>query len=159
MVRRLGGLMFDTPKILLTIVICLTSPLDSAGPALVGPPGSPNQAAQVAEGTAIVSYPQPVDNSPQHPQTVKEIAHTLVTNWFSDTEWRCYANIIHIESRWQLNADNPTSTAWGIGQILNSKDNVGLDPYKQAVAALNYMIHKYQTPCKAWAFHKKHHWY
>lgn len=151
--------MFDTPRIVLALAIYLTSPLDSAVPALVEHVSSSNQAARVVEGAAIVSYPQPVDNSPQHPQTVKEIAHQLVTDWFTADQWTCYANIIETESHWQLDAQNPTSTAWGIGQILDSKDNVGLDPYKQAVAALNYMIHKYNTPCKAWAFHVKHHWY
>lgn len=150
--------MFDTPKALI-LAISLTMGLDSAGPALVGPTGSPNQAAQVAEGAAIVSYPQPVDNSPQAPQTVKEIAHRLVTDWFTEDEWTCFDNIIKAESQWQLDADNPTSTAWGIGQILNSKDNVGTDPYLQSIAALNYMIHKYNTPCKAWAFHKQNDWY
>ena len=152
-------MLYDTPKIVLTLVIYLTGLLDSTGLALVGQQESPNQAARVVEGAAIVSYPQAVDNSPQHPQTVKEIAHRLVTDWFPAEEWHCYNNIITAESQWQLTADNPNSTAWGIGQILNSKDNVGLDPYKQAVAALNYMIHKYNTPCQAWAFHMKHHWY
>ena len=152
-------MLIDTPKLVLTIAMCLTSPLDSAVPALVEHVSSSNQAARVVEGAAIVSYPQPVDNSPKHPQTVKEIAHRLVTDWFTDEQWQCYDNIITAESQWQLTADNPPSTAWGIGQILNSKDNVGLDPYQQAVAALNYMIHKYDTPCKAWTFHKKHRWY
>ena len=152
-------MLYDTPKIVLTLVIYLTGLLDSTGLALVGQQESPNQAARVVEGAAVVSYPQAVDNSPQHPQTVKEIAHQLVTNWFTEDQWHCYNNIITAESQWQLDADNPTSTAWGIGQILNSKDNVGLDPYLQAVAALNYMIHKYNTPCQAWQFHVKHHWY
>ena len=152
-------MLIDTPKLVLTIAMCLTSPLDSAVPALVEHVSSSNQAARVVEGAAIVSYPQAVDNSPQHPQTVKEIAHRLVTDWFAAEEWTCYDNIITAESQWQLDADNPTSTAWGIGQILNSKDNVGLDPYLQAVAALNYMIHKYNTPCNAWKFHVKHKWY
>lgn len=149
------------PFIVLMLSISLTLALDFAA----GSPAGPLAAAQAEQTaprvgqTTAYAYPQAVDNKALTPKKVKQIAHIAVTNWFDEQQWNCYANIIHVESRWKLDAQNPTSTAWGIGQILDSKDNTGLDPYKQIITALNYMIHKYGTPCKAWTFHKKHRWY
>lgn len=148
------------PFIVLILAIGLTMALDSAAFVPSGPTTAQDEhhAPRVGQ-TSDETYPQAVDKSPLPPKKVRKMAQIVVENWFDHQQFICYDNIIMAESRYNLEADNKHSTAWGIGQILNSQDNVGTDPYQQIITALNYMIHKYHTPCQAWTFHKKHRWY
>lgn len=146
--------------ITLIVAVLLTMPLDSALAWPLEPPAAQSEAPSAPVGDpTIEGYPQAVDNSHMAPQQVKQLARTIITAEWSQHQFDCYANIIQAESNWRITADNPNSTAWGIGQILDSQDNVGTDARLQIQAALDYMIHRYDTPCKAWAFHKKHRWY
>jgi soluble lytic murein transglycosylase-like protein len=68
------------------------------------------------------------------------------------------------ESSWNPNADNPTSTAYGIPQFLDSTwAGTGYaktsDPYTQIDAGLVYIAKSYGTPCGAWSFWQAHNWY
>jgi SLT domain-containing protein len=68
------------------------------------------------------------------------------------------------ESGFRNTAQNPTSTAYGMFQFLNSTwagYGVGKtsDPRLQTVAGLRYIASKYGTPANAWAFHLAHNWY
>ncbi len=67
-------------------------------------------------------------------------------------EYRCLELLWDKESRWDPRADNPKSTAYGIPQLLKLKAK---DPYTQIDLGLKYIKHRYLTPCKALAFHKK----
>jgi TP901 family phage tail tape measure protein len=68
------------------------------------------------------------------------------------------------ESGWNPNAQNPTSTAFGIPQFLDGtwagagghKTN---DPRLQILYGLNYIGNRYGNPDKAWAFWQQHHYY
>jgi SLT domain-containing protein len=68
------------------------------------------------------------------------------------------------ESGWNPNAQNPTSTAFGIAQFLNgtwggtgfSKTN---DPYTQIDAGLTYIKHRFGNPAAALSFWNRNHWY
>ena len=147
-------------QIVLIVAVLLTMRLDSAPAWSLGQPTAQSVPTSAPVGdTTVTSYPQPVDKSPLAPQKVKQMARTLVTAQTNSHQFNCYAKIIERESHWNLTADNPNSTAWGIGQILDSQDNVGTNPQLQIQAALDYMIYRYNTPCAAWAFHKKHRWY
>jgi hypothetical protein len=59
----------------------------------------------------------------------------------------------YLESKWNPLADNKRSSAYGIPQLLKLKTK---DPYLQIDAGLKYIAHRYGTPCKAMAYHKKH---
>lgn len=68
------------------------------------------------------------------------------------------------ESGWNPNAQNPTSTAYGIAQFLNSTwAGVGAaktaDPFKQIDAGLAYIQRRYGSPAAAWAHSQKTGWY
>lgn len=68
------------------------------------------------------------------------------------------------ESGWNPNAQNPTSTAYGIAQFLNgtwagtgyTKTN---DPYQQIDAGLTYIKNRYGSPSAALSFHLENNWY
>lgn len=81
-----------------------------------------------------------------------------------DNEESCYFNIIDKESKWDPYAQNPRSTAFGIGQFLNS--TWGLvdaektkNPYNQIDAMVQYVKLIYGNGCNAWHFRLKHGWY
>ena len=68
------------------------------------------------------------------------------------------------ESNWNSNAQNPTSTAYGIPQFLNSTwATVGAtktsDPGGQIAAGLKYIAQRHKDPASAWAFSQKNGWY
>lgn len=68
------------------------------------------------------------------------------------------------ESGWNSNAQNPTSTAYGIGQFLDSTwKGVGgsktSDPRQQVQYMAQYIKNRYGSPSRALAFHIAHNWY
>ncbi|HYV47359.1 MAG TPA: LysM peptidoglycan-binding domain-containing protein [Myxococcaceae bacterium] len=72
--------------------------------------------------------------------------------------------LLQHESSLNPRAQNPSSTAYGLFQFLDSTwKTVGAtktsDPEKQFVAGYKYIKQRYGTPENAWAFWQKHHWY
>lgn len=69
------------------------------------------------------------------------------------------------ESRWEWDATNPTSGAYGIPQSLPPRKlaSAGKDwktnPCTQIRWGVNYIKKRYDTPAQAWAFWQQHHWY
>ena len=67
------------------------------------------------------------------------------------------------ESGWRTNADNPTSSAYGIPQMMLSVHDVPKDyktnPYTQVKVGLNYIDDRYGSPSAAWAHSQKVNWY
>lgn len=97
----------------------------------------------------------------------KEIARQIMLNkyeWGED-QFRCYDSIIMRESKWIWNADNPTSSAYGIPQALpgSKMASFGADwrtnPVTQIRWGLDYVKQRYGTPCQAWSFKRSHGWY
>ena len=71
-------------------------------------------------------------------------------------QWDCINKLFTAESRFDHFADNPKSTAFGIGQVLGEKSHV---PEIQILRAYNYIEHRYITPCKAWSHHLRKGYY
>ncbi|HZU97785.1 MAG TPA: transglycosylase SLT domain-containing protein [Planctomycetota bacterium] len=72
--------------------------------------------------------------------------------------------VLNAESSFSPTAQNPTSTAYGLFQFLDSTwSTVGAtktsDAYLQCVAGLKYIRERYGDPDKAWTFHLAHGWY
>jgi len=72
--------------------------------------------------------------------------------------------LLQHESGLNPRAKNPSSTAYGLFQFLDSTwKTVGAtktsDPEKQFEAGFKYIKQRYGTPENAWAFWQKHHWY
>ena len=84
---------------------------------------------------------------------LKLYAHSRILDY---KEFQCFNRIITKESRWSYTARN--GSHWGLGQM-RSKHYGTLDPFRQIDASLRYITNRYQTPCKAWAFHQERNYY
>lgn len=95
---------------------------------------------------------------------IKEMAKGMLEKkgWgaqFPDLDW-----LLTRESGWNPKAQNPSSTAYGLFQFLNSTwGSVGArktsDPRKQLEAGMNYIDQRYGDVRGARSFWNKHHWY
>jgi hypothetical protein len=67
------------------------------------------------------------------------------------------------ESGWRIDADNPTSSAYGIPQALTELHDLPADYMTSAESqirwGLEYIQDAYGTPCSAWSFKSGHGWY
>jgi len=84
----------------------------------------------------------------------KELARELLTT----KHYKCLTSLLGKESSWSNKAQNPTSTARGVGQLLDSTyRNLGMKHSQveaaQLVATLAYIGRRYGSsgPCGAWA--------
>ena len=90
-------------------------------------------------------------------QCPKKYAHEQLKSFgFPKQEFVCLAQLWGKESKWNYKADNPKSTAFGIAQILGETSK---EPHKQINKGIRYIIHRYDTPCNAWKFWKRHYYY
>lgn len=79
-------------------------------------------------------------------------------------QWPSLYQLVMHESGFRSNAQNPTSSAYGMFQFLDGTwDSVGghktSDPWLQAVYGMRYIAQRYGNPNKAWDFWQGHHWY
>lgn len=96
----------------------------------------------------------------------KGLAAQLVSarGWGAD-QYVCLEKLWTRESSWQWNADNPTSSAYGIPQALPGKKmaSAGADwetnPATQIKWGLGYISETYGSPCQAWAHSEAVNWY
>ena len=92
----------------------------------------------------------------------KEIARELLTK----KQFACFTKLVGKESAWTPKANNPESSASGIGQLLDGTyKNLGMkhsdSGVAQTVATLAYIGRKYGSggPCAAWTHFKRNSWY
>ena len=84
---------------------------------------------------------------------LKLYAHSRLV---SMEQFSCFNKIITKESRWSHTARN--GSHYGLGQM-RSTHYRDLDPFRQIDATIRYVTKRYQTPCKAWAFHQQRNYY
>jgi hypothetical protein len=82
----------------------------------------------------------------------------------SAEQFSCLEKLWGKESGWNPNAQNPSSTAYGIPQFLNSTwASTGIaktsDGYRQIDAGLVYIDSRYGSPCGAWSHSQSTGWY
>ena len=80
------------------------------------------------------------------------------------SQFSCLQNLWGKESKWNPNAQNPSSTAYGIPQFLDSTwAGTGIaktsDGYRQIDAGLIYIDSRYGSPCGAWSHSQSTGWY
>ncbi len=100
------------------------------------------------------------------PGTARAIGREMVLarGWGED-QWSCLDALWTKESNWRVNADNPSSSAYGIPQALpgSKMATAGADwqtnPATQITWGLGYISGRYGTPCAAWAHSKARNWY
>jgi len=70
---------------------------------------------------------------------------------------QCIWKLFTKESRFDNFAKNQQgSSAFGIAQMLKEQST---DPAIQILNAYKYIIHRYDTPCRAWQHHLSRNWY
>ena len=80
-------------------------------------------------------------------------------------EYGCLVTMWNHESGWRVTAHNRSSGAHGIPQSLpgskmaSAGSNWYSNPFTQVNWGLMYIKVRYGTPCKAWYFWQRHHWY
>jgi hypothetical protein len=100
------------------------------------------------------------DRPPLMQVNAKAVAKELLTK----EQYSCFTKLIGKESAWNPKAENPISTASGIGQMLDStykglgmkKSNAGV---AQLVGTLAYISRRHVTPCNAWKHFQDKGWY
>lgn len=95
---------------------------------------------------------------------IKEFAYNQVRLRWGEDHWKSFDNIIQHESEWNPNSQNAVSTAYGLGQFLNSTwEGTGYtktaDPEIQIMATIQYIEDRYGDPKKAWTFWQIGRWY
>ena len=101
---------------------------------------------------SIVLQMQPVQAATQADH-LKLYAHSRIIDW---KQYQCFVKIITKESTWNPKARN--GSHYGLGQM-RSKWYGTLDPYRQIDQTIKYITNRYQSPCKAWAFHERKGWF
>jgi hypothetical protein len=84
--------------------------------------------------------------------------------WGSGGEWNSLVALVNSESGFRNTAQNPTSSAYGMFQFLDSTwhsygGHKTSDPRLQSIYGLKYIKSRYGDPNHAWSFHKAHNWY
>ena len=101
------------------------------------------------------------------PIGAKKVAKAILIDeyGFAEKEYKCLNSLWTQESNWNYKSRNKKSGAHGIPQALPaSKMNVvstdwRTNPVTQIRWGLRYISIRYETPCKAWAKHKRSNWY
>lgn len=109
--------------------------------------------------TIIIKVPEELVGIP-----IKEYAYNQVILTWDESHWNSFNSIIQRESEWNPKSKNPKSTAYGLGQFLDSTwKGVGIektsDPEIQIQATILYIQKRYGDPKKAWIFWKSNLWY
>jgi hypothetical protein len=118
------------------------------------------EAAEAARAAAVERASRDAQRDP------RGLARTLVADrgWSSE-QFDCLDSLWTKESDWRWDADNPTSSAYGIPQALpgSKMSTAGSDwetnPATQIRWGLGYIDDVYGTPCSAWSHSKSNNWY
>lgn len=96
----------------------------------------------------------------------RDIGRALLAEFgFSSDQFSCLDSLYMSESGWRVDADNPSSSAYGIPQALpgSKMSSAGADwatnPVTQIRWGLGYIQDRYGSPCGAWSFKQGHNWY
>jgi hypothetical protein len=118
------------------------------------------QALAQSEGPAMTRTEDASDDDP------RAIARALLGQFgFSQDQFSCLDSLYAGESGWRVNADNPTSSAYGIPQALpgSKMASAGADwatnPETQIRWGLGYIADRYGSPCSAMSFKSGNGWY
>jgi hypothetical protein len=96
----------------------------------------------------------------------REIAKALLSEFgYGQDQFSCLDSLYNSESGWRVNADNPSSSAYGIPQALpgSKMSSEGADwatnPVTQIRWGLGYIQDRYGSPCSAWGHSESVGWY
>lgn len=124
--------------------------------------GDEAKAAALSEDSgAVTKGSVKVDLDSLPPQ---QIAKMLMPEYgLSASEFGCLDQLWISESDWDITADNPTSSAYGIPQGLTETHDMPAGYMTSAEVqirwGLEYIKDSYGTACSAWDFKQGHNWY
>ena len=102
--------------------------------------------------------PRGILNQNQNKTLAKRYAREKLTEAGLDVkEWKALNTLWNKESRWNSEAKNPESSAYGIPQMLKMAE--GTPVKKQIDLGLKYIQKRYKTPTLALEHHTKKGWY
>lgn len=115
-------------------------------------------ALSMSSGSAVTKSEKLSEGDP------RDIARALLPAYgFSSDQFSCLDSLYTSESDWRIDADNPTSSAYGIPQALTELHDLPADYMTSAESqirwGLEYIQDTYGTPCSAWSFKSGHGWY
>jgi hypothetical protein len=115
-------------------------------------------ALSMSSGSAVTKSEKLSEGDP------RDIARALLPAYgFSSDQFSCLDSLYMSESGWRIDADNPTSSAYGIPQALTELHDLPADYMTSAESqirwGLEYIQDAYGTPCNAWSFKSGHGWY
>lgn len=100
---------------------------------------------------------------PKQFNSVQQLGQQLLAQKGWGNQWNSFNQLETHEAGWNPTAQNPSSTAYGLGQFLNSTwapyGAKTSDPRLQLNYMLDYIKSRYGDPNRAWAFWQQHHWY
>ena len=154
------------------------------GASLAQPAGQPLSQAELEDRSAVVSRSDSRDRTDAGKEAAlaqgqggavtrteaisqadpRDIGLALLPEYgFSADQFSCLDALYVSESNWRVDADNPTSSAYGIPQALTSMHDLPADYYTSAEAqirwGLEYIQDSYGSPCSAWEFKQANNWY
>lgn len=143
--------------------------MDDPGPALAGraapvsrsdsrDPKVKRRALSTTDGPSVRRREESAPSDP------RDIARALLSEYgFSADQFGCLDALYVSESDWDVHADNPTSSAYGIPQALTETHDVPAGYFDSAEVqirwGLDYIRDSYGTPCSAWEFKQGNDWY
>jgi len=117
-------------------------------------------AAAPSQVQAIARTEDAADSDP------KSIASALLGEFgWEGSQFGCLDSLWTRESGWNVHADNPSSSAYGIPQALpgakmaSAGPNWESNPVTQIRWGLGYIQSRYGSPCNAWGHSESHGWY
>jgi len=115
-------------------------------------------ALSVAPGAAVSRSENLSEGDP------RDIARALLPLYgFDGSQFSCLDSLYVSESNWRVDADNPSSSAYGIPQALTQLHDLPADYMTSAESqirwGLDYIRNTYGTPCAAWSFKTGRGWY
>lgn len=149
------------------VIIFLLIVPESGAPA---PTHAPAVASQRPTATPAVSVPEPtytqavgtpLIGTPEPTLGPRAYASSLLTA----RRYDCLDAIVMRESRWEVDAENPSSGAYGIPQALPPEKmaSAGEDWRTNAQVQIDWMLQylngRYGGPCRGWAFWQVNGWY
>jgi hypothetical protein len=118
-------------------------------------------AAHAAAASAAASSAAPSSSSAAAPSGSYQ---SYALSKVGSQQFSCLESLWGKESGWNPNAQNPSSSAYGIPQFLDSTwASTGIaktsNGYRQIDAGLSYLDSRYGSPCGGWAHSQSSGWY
>jgi hypothetical protein len=149
-------------------------PISSYVPPAPPAPPAPVATPQIETAAATEASPAPAEEAVSEPVPASAPAPAAAPQGsFKDyamsqvgdaEQFDCLESLWGKESGWNPNAQNPSSTAYGIAQFLDATwAGTGIaktsDGYRQIDAGLIYIKNRFGSPCGAWSHSQSKGWY